>query len=482
MAAASRHLTRLSSETIVYGLSQALVQFSGLILTPLYGHQLTPAELGAVALANTLVGLFGMVLVFGLDNSTHRWYWDSDDAGDRELTLNAWFWPYVVVSAGCALLLVALYRPIGAYLELSFYGVLLVASQLVSRAVANVAANWFRLQRRPWMVLLVNLGLFCSTTGLTVVLLLVLDRGVLGVFEAQAASLLLQGLVAAWLLRRHLDWRRFALPRLRAMLRFALPLVPAGLLLWGINLSDRMLLERIGGTQEVGVYQIASMVAMLIGLPVIAFQQAWSPFALSIHHQASAGRLYSAVLFGGALIASVAALWCVVLSPWIIGVIASPSYRAATQYMPWLAYSHVLMALFSVVAIGSNIAKNSRSVAAAVAWGAAAKLAGALLLIPHFGAAGVVASTVIGLAAMVCWMYVRSQRDFPLPLKGWRSAVATTSLFALSLLGGEPFRMFGSAGIWLTTALASFGAAWLAIRVARDARGVGGAERSAASV
>lgn len=471
MATTSHHLRRLSSESAIYGLSQAVAQFSGLILTPLYGHRLLPAELGSVALANTLLGLFGMLLVLGLDNSTHRWFWDREDAGDRVLTLNAWFWPYLLLSAVCAGVLLLFQRPLGEYLGLPAYGVFLVCSQLVTRVVINVATNWFRLQRRPWMVLAINLGAFCSTTALTVVLLLWMERGVVGVFEAQAAALLLQAVVTFCLLRAQVRWDAFRWLRFREMLAFALPLLPAGLLMWGINLSDRVLLERVSGIDEVGVYQIASVVAMLIGMPIVAFQQAWGPFALSIHKQDAAEGVYSTVLFVGALLASVVSLWCVLASPWIISLIATPAYRTAAAYMPWLTFAHVFMALFSVVALGSNLAKSSRSVAKAVLVGACAKLAGALLLIPLFGAIGVVASTTVGLSAMVLWMYRLSQRDWPLRLAGWRTAAVTGGMFVLAL-GVERVGVQPGSGLWLLLLAGSVsgGAALIAIRALQSAR------------
>ena len=82
------------------------------------------------------------------------------------------------------------------------------------------------------------------------------------------------------------DWLRpkwFKRDRLAAMLRYALPLIPAALGFWVINISDRYLLNLLASKAEVGMYQVAYSVAAITALVTSAFQTAWSPFAYSIY-------------------------------------------------------------------------------------------------------------------------------------------------------------------------------------------------------
>ncbi len=88
----------------------------------------------------------------------------------------------------------------------------------------------------------------------------------------------------AWQLAR--ERRRLGLvpnrPLLRRMLRFGLPTMPAELTLYSLNFIDRILIVRLAGLAEAGLYALAIKFAQ--GLNVIArgFQLAFPPLAYSI--------------------------------------------------------------------------------------------------------------------------------------------------------------------------------------------------------
>ena len=66
------------------------------------------------------------------------------------------------------------------------------------------------------------------------------------------------------------------------MNRFGLPLVPAALALWVINLIDRLFINGFKGQAEVGIYSLAVRIASVIVFLMTAFQLAWPAFAYSI--------------------------------------------------------------------------------------------------------------------------------------------------------------------------------------------------------
>ena len=95
-----------------------------------------------------------------------------------------------------------------------------------------------------------------ATIPVTVFLVVVEDEGaagiLLGTFGTGAVFL-------AWLLwqqRRRLSLR-FELPLLRRMIRFGLPTMPAELSLYSLNFIDRILIVRLAGLAEAGLYALA---------------------------------------------------------------------------------------------------------------------------------------------------------------------------------------------------------------------------------
>ena len=100
---------------------------------------------------------------------------------------------------------------------------------------------------------------------------LALDYGVEGVLLGIVAGNAAAAVYGAVAVRQDLS-RHLSAFELRRMLAFGLPLVPAGLALWGLTFVDRIMLSRLGDLEEVGKYAVASRVSGVINLGVIGFR------------------------------------------------------------------------------------------------------------------------------------------------------------------------------------------------------------------
>ena len=102
------------------------------------------------------------------------------------------------------------------------------------------------------------------------------------------------------------------------MNRFGLPLVPAALSLWAINLIDRLFINGYKGQAEVGVYSLAVRISSVIIFLMTAFQLAWPAFAYSIKDDREARRTYSYVLTYLLFVTCWMSLALGSLAPWIV--------------------------------------------------------------------------------------------------------------------------------------------------------------------
>ncbi len=80
---------------------------------------------------------------------------------------------------------------------------------------------------------------------------------------------------------------------LRRMIRFGLPTMPAELSLYSLNFIDRILIVRLAGLAEAGLYALAIKFAQGINVLVRGFQLAWPPLAYSIADDDEARRAYA---------------------------------------------------------------------------------------------------------------------------------------------------------------------------------------------
>lgn len=426
-------LRALGSDSAVYGLSAAIGQLLPmLVLTPLYGHLFSPGEFGMVALANSLLSLLALCLVFGLDNSAHRWFWMSTDPDDHRRTVGSWLQFFLAVSLLAALATWACLDAIVARLSLSRELVAAIALLLPLKVLPQVYFNWFRMQRRMAPVFWLNTATAVLTVLLTLYALLVRHRGAAGVFEAQVAASLLLSLFALAGIRDMLSPRVFSPARLRAMLGYALPLLPAGLLFWLMNLADRWYLNARFDLAQVGVYQMAATLALLMGVPVTAFQQAWGPYAFSMSKREDAPAVYAGLMLRLITLFSAIALLATLFAPELLHLVAGSAYAPAAGWVLPLVFAQVFVVLYYVAAIGCNLAMKNQPILVALAAGAAVKVACTLLFAEWLGVQGVAWATFASCAAMAASLLAMAQRYYFVPYAFGAAAGIVAAAIALA--------------------------------------------------
>ena len=110
------------------------------------------------------------------------------------------------------------------------------------------------------------------------------------------------------------------------MIRFGLPTMPAELSLYSLNFIDRILIVRLAGLAEAGLYALAIKFAQGINVLARGFQLAWPPLAYSIPDDDEARRAYALVFtwFAAVCAFAVAGLW--LLARWIVDLLAAPEF------------------------------------------------------------------------------------------------------------------------------------------------------------
>ena len=412
------HLRRLGAETAVYGLSALAIRFSGLVLVPVYARIFTRSEYGAVSLVNATVMVATIFVILGLDTAAGRWFWDSEEAADRKRTLASWAWCQMLASLLVAAILWLLSPQLAQILAPGETTAFRLAVLTLPFSVFGVVlTNRFRLERRAWAAASFAFGMAVVNIGATLAFVIGLDWGVIGVFAGQVCSSAVGTVVALVILRDWVSPRRASAARLRAMFKYAAPLIPAALAAWAIGFSDRYFVEYYASADAVGIYQMANSVASLVALVTLAFQQAWGPFALSIHSEEGAGEVYSGALLAYAAVTSTAAAGLSMLAPEVIRVAATSKFEAASVAVPWLAFGLVAVGLGYVAGLGPLLARRSRPVAAAIICAGLLNVILNFALIPALGITGAAIATLAAQAAIPAYLFVRSQALHRIPYR-----------------------------------------------------------------
>jgi O-antigen/teichoic acid export membrane protein len=435
--ALGRQLGRLGRHSLIYGLGGLVSRIVAVLLLPVYTHYLTPADYGKIETLVALTTLLGIILRAGISSAFFRFYFDAEDAAGRRTVLRTSFWFTMGGGTLGLLLLLVLAAPISDLLfDTTSAANLVRAAGVALWATVNYEqlTSLFRVEERSLAFVGASLANVAVTIGVTLLLVVSLDKGAVGVIVGNFSGTLVVYLALLGFRREQLGLE-FDRGLLRAMNRFGIPLVPTALFLWVTNFSDRFFLVKLSDVAQAGLYSVGVRVASAMVLLLTAFRMAWPAFAYSIREDDHAKRAYAFVLTYMTVVTSWLALVLTLLAPWLVHILAAPRFASASRVVGPLSFASVAFGAYIVIAIG--VGRIRRTQFNWVVTGAAAivNVALNLTLIPPYGMMGAAIATVAAYVTMAVGMAWWSQRVYPVPYQWRRVGTAALSAVALAVAG-----------------------------------------------
>jgi O-antigen/teichoic acid export membrane protein len=431
-----RQITRLAKHSAIYGLGGLVSRVLAVLLLPLYTHYLSPADYGRIETLVAASTVLVIVLRMGISAAFFRFYFDTPDPERRVVVVRTSFWFTMTMATAGLVVGLVLAGPIADMLRLGDHPNLVRAAAVGLWAQMNYEqlTSLFRAEERSVQFVLASLANILITVGATVVLVVGLHKGPVGVLVGNFTGTLCVYLVL-------LAYRRYQLglvfdrDLLGEMNRFGMPLVPSALALWAINFIDRVFIAVYKGQGEVGVYSVAVRVSSAIVFLLIAFRTAWPAFAYSIEDDREAKRTYSFVLTYLVYVTSWAALALGALAPWLVRLLArNPGFHRASEAVALLAFGGAAYAAYTVLAIGSGRARRTQLNWVISGAAAAVNIALNFALIPPYGMVGAAISTVAAYVALFLGMVAYAQHVYPVAYQWRRVATAAGAAVALTVL------------------------------------------------
>jgi O-antigen/teichoic acid export membrane protein len=419
-------LRRLGTETVIYGFSTVVARFLNFLLLPLYTHQLSPAEYGVVGALYSYIAFGNILFVRGLDFAYMR------HAKEGEEPFSTAFISLLGTALPLALLLHlaagALGRLAGVPADLIRYSAWILALD----ALSAIPFAELRLAHRAWAYAGIKTAGIVLTLALNYVFLVRLGLGVRGVFLATlvASSATLAMLAPVFMTRMTAAFNGVTHAQL---LRFAWPLVPAGLGSMAVQVIDRPILFHMVGEEVTGVYQANYRLGIFMMMIVNMFDAAWRPFFLQRADKPEGPALFARVctyFTAGALFVF---LGVTVFAADIAALLMTPDYYPGIHVVPLVTLGYLFNGLYVNFLAPVTIAKRTGLVAWATAAGAAANIAANLLLIPRLGMMGAAWATLLAYVVMAGLMWASGRKLYAVPYE-WRrllhaSCAAAACLF-----------------------------------------------------
>jgi O-antigen/teichoic acid export membrane protein len=451
----SEVLKKIGKHSLVYGAGTLIGRVVGFLMVPFYTHFLAPADYGVLELLDLTTFFLSTVVGLGLSGAIVRFFYDSQDEGQRHEVVSTAVMFGIAVLGGVYLVL----QPLCPVLSNSLFDTPVYSSvfhiifaSLCFDTIAELGISYIRAKQQSVVATAFSLARLVVSLTLNVYFIVVHRLGVLGILYSTLVSSAVLAVVLTVLTLREVGFG-FSREKLAAMVHYSLPLIPMSLGMFTLNFSDRFFLQHYASLTEVGIYSLGYKFGMASGVLVTSpFLLFWGAYAYEVVDRPNGRELVARlqVYFTAVLLASTLAI--AMLAEPIVRFMSPPQYWRAAHVIPIVGFGYVLLGLSYFFRIGLQYTKKTKYLSYAVGASALLNLPLNFVLIPRFHAMGAAWATLLSFVALSLFTCQVAQRNFVIPYEYPRLAkllVAGAITFAASKIfpvtGLVPSLLIGAA-------------------------------------
>ena len=396
----------------IYGVGAILLQAASVVLVPLYTRYLTPAEFGVLEMVGRIGEVFSICLLAnGIRLAAFTFYCQAKGDLERRRTAATVLWAPLVIVFGAGLLAAAVAPFLDAISgigdpALVVFGIVMI--MLEGTTVVPLALIQARVESAYYVAVMT--AMFCLRVSLTIVAVAGLGWGVWGVLGAAAVNFGVFGVLLSWREFRINSFRPdFA--KMKEVMKFSLPFVPAGFCGMLLHNGDRFFLMRFAGADEVGQYALGYKLAVTVGMLATApILQVWTARMYDAFDRPDAalyvGRVCSRIM-AAYLFASIGLC---VFDVDLLAVLAVPAYGKATAVVIPIVLAYFFWTWANLMDAPLWVRRRSDLKPWILLASSFATVCLYLVAIPRWGALGAAYATLAGLTLHCAITFFVSQR------------------------------------------------------------------------
>ncbi len=432
------YFKRLSSQTLIYGLGDAIIKAIAFFLIPLYTKKLPTDQVGDIALLNYTEMTLLLVLTLGLASAVFKFYHEGTTEAERRAVFStATIFSGLISAVVLALLFIQaenisqlIFKSAQQAIYLRF-----IFGSVLFNLFRQFALAYARAIERPVFYSLLNIVHFLLLVGLNLYYILVLHQGVLGVVKSSLYSAIGVFMIAVVTVFKPIGLA-FSRPMLGKLLHFGLPMVPGAVASFALTIADRYLLNWYASADAVGLYDIVYKFGMIINMLLVTpFRTAWLPFIFSVQHKPEANKIYAGAFTYFLLLGTLLFLAVSLFAREIILLFSTQAYLIGVKAVPLVALAYIFYGLFLIVDIGVLLKVKTFYYTIIYGLGAIINIGLNVLFIPKYGMMAAGVNTTIAYFITFITMYFVSQRLHFVPYEWLRIVKIVIIGAALYLLG-----------------------------------------------
>ncbi len=431
-------IKQLGKDSLIYGLGDGLKRTIGFLLLPIYTRFLTPADYGQLELLMVMSTMMLIITSQGLSTAFFRFYGFSDSNNRRSELINTSFY-YLLFSALISCVLFIVFAKQFALLlseESTAFAlfVKIIALTAFFQITSIVPFQIYRVKLQTIKFVLVSIIGFLIQVILNIFFVASLKMGVKGVLVGNAISAAFVFVINLFLTRNSLTFK-FSMQVLKDMLKFGAPLIFVGIFNWFLQVSDRILLQKLATTDQVGLYSLGFRFASILTIVAIApFSMAWGAYCFQIATTEKAKETFKTIATYWYFALSFLGLGVLLFSPPLIKLMAAKPFWSACRVVLPLVFMTVVSGMYTIFDLGINIAKKTHYMTFIVGFGAAINIVLNILLIPKYGMMGAAFASFFSFLVIMLITYYVSQKLYFIPFEKLRFYKIGGVFIAISLV------------------------------------------------
>lgn len=379
--------TKVIRNTAFYTIGSVLPKLLNFILLPILTLYLSPTDYGIISYTYSLVTFLYVIILLSLNTFLIRHYFDCKTEEERKKLFGNVFL-FITVSNIILTGLVFLLGPLifkEFDLQIPFFPYVYLA--LINNSLmifATIPLIHFRVKEEAFKFSLLSFSHSFLNIGLVAILIVFANMGVLGHYYGRLIGNTIFLFIYLYIIFKNSIFV-VNIKQIKYMLAFSLPLVLGALSNIIIRFLDRILLERFGSINDIGIYSVAYTISFSISLILVGLYKAVEPTVYREYNNPDFATKFLNIKTYLIYIFSIIAFSLALFGREILTIMASDKFVNAYLYIPILVLAALMSGAVALFATLSVAEKKTRLNSKATIAGAFSSIILNLVFIRYWG-------------------------------------------------------------------------------------------------
>jgi len=396
---------KLIKNTSIYALGDIIPRLISFIALPILTRYLTPADYGIVNYVSTLSTF---LLAFGfLSLNTYFlvfYYRCYNSEAQKKLLGNL---SSFVILFNIVLVVILLFfgeyffNILGTKIPFQPYIIIAVFTHFFN-IFSILPSALFRVIEKPLPLTILNVARGIIAFILTLVLVIFFDYTALGVLYANLIVNFVFAFIFIYMIRDHIIWN-LNFKQIKKALVFSLPLLPGSIAYYLTTISDRILIDKYLGLNDLGIYSVAATIALILNIFSFGAYKAFEPYIFKNWGSDGFMNIFENIRNSFVYVLLIGVLCLSVFSKEFFLLMTDVKFHGAYWYVPMIiigVYSSSLSLLYGSIITAKEKTKINSMI---IIIGASISVTLNILFLPRYG---LLTAAIVSSLAMTVMLFI----------------------------------------------------------------------------